>query len=296
MRCALVLHPKRLRQFCIIVPVALGTLVGQAAGAASVQLTVFDGSASSAARPLNFVISPALPEKRPEGSFTVPSAAVADDVVRNAMLDGFAISRSVVPAGGVRSLTFSGSPSAGSFVRVPQWMRTGILPSPMPRSAPIMIGSCGGRPYRPSMLLHSTAETRRRMLFPLVQQAACEAGLPVALMDAMLIQESGYNPWISSPKGAFGLGQLMPDTARYLGVDRYDIRGNLKGAARYLREHLTEFGDASLALAAYNAGPGRVRKSRGVPNITETKDYVRSILRNWLVLENNERSMSWPKQ
>ena len=77
-------------------------------------------------------------------------------------------------------------------------------------------------------------------------------------MDALVIQESRYNPTAISPKGAFGLGQLMPGTARQLGVDRYSLDGNLRGAARYLSWQLREFGRVDLALAAYNAGPGRV--------------------------------------
>ncbi len=132
-----------------------------------------------------------------------------------------------------------------------------------------------------------TGEERRRLLYPLVQQVACEAGLPVGLFDAMLIQESRYNPFATSVKGAFGLGQLMPGTARKLGVDRYDLRGNLTGAAHYLKDHLTEFGRADLALAAYNAGPGRVRAVAGVPKISETQGYVRQIIRNWLTIEQN---------
>src|SRR3546814_710119 len=81
-------------------------------------------------------------------------------------------------------------------------------------------------------------------------------------MDAMLIQESRYNPMALSPKGAFGLGQLMPGTAKQLGVDRYSLHGNLRGAARYLSWQLREFGRVDLALAAYNAGPGRSEERR----------------------------------
>jgi soluble lytic murein transglycosylase-like protein len=124
------------------------------------------------------------------------------------------------------------------------------------------------------------------MLYPLVQEAACAVGLPIGLMDAMLIQESRYNPFALSPKGAFGLGQIMPGTARQLNVDRYDLRGNLAGAARYLKAHLDRFGRVDLALAAYNAGPGRVSIVTGVPRISETRTYVSAILRNWRNLSN----------
>lgn len=174
------------------------------------------------------------------------------------------------------------------IARVPAWMRTGGRPavfSERPSSFPSPSANCASRVYIPSSLLGRDAEERRRILYPLVQSAACEAGLPVGLMDAMLIQESRYNPLALSPKGAFGLGQLMPGTALQLGVDRYDLSGNLAGAARYLRQHIDEFRQVPLALAAYNAGPGRVRKTWSIPRITETQNYVRQILSNWRAIE-----------
>ena len=151
--------------------------------------------------------------------------------------------------------------SERSFVRVPQWMRSGRAPvAAMVAAAGVpAIGNCAPRAYRPTGRMSRIAEKRRELLYPVVQRVACEAGLPIGLFDAMLIQESGYDPFISSPKGAFGLGQLMPDTARQLGVNRYDLYGNLSGAARYLSGNLREFGRYDLALAAYNAGPKRVR-------------------------------------
>lgn len=148
--------------------------------------------------------------------------------------------------------------------------------------------SCNARFYRPSTLLKPAAETRRRIYYPLVQQVACAEGLPVTLVDALLIQESGYNPVAMSPKGAFGLGQLMPTTARQLGIDRFSTSGNLRGAARYLRQLITQFGAVHLALAAYNAGPERVKSAQGLPAIPETLTYVRRVLLNWSVLEGRE--------
>lgn len=170
---------------------------------------------------------------------------------------------------------------------VPAWMRSGrarLASQMMPTGLPA-IGNCGARDYSASGLLKAVGEERRRVLYPLVVQYACRYGIPVGLFDAMIIQESGYNALISSPKGAFGLGQLMPGTAAQLGVDRYSIYGNLDGAARYLASHLREFNQPSLALAAYNAGPGRVRKVWRVPRISETQDYVRTIMWNWQALE-----------
>jgi len=103
--------------------------------------------------------------------------------------------------------------------------------------------------------------------------------LSPALMEAVVWQESRWNENARSPVGAQGLAQLMPGTARYLGVDPSDPFANLEGGARYLREQLDRFGgDLEKALAAYNAGPGRVERSGGVPNIRETKQYVAAII------------------
>ena len=138
---------------------------------------------------------------------------------------------------------------------------------------------CEDRPYAPSPHLSREAERRRAIWYPAMAQAACEAGLPVHLFDALIIQESRYNPVAVSPKGATGLAQLMPASARILGVRNIlDPRENMRGGARYLRALLDEFGRFDLALAAYNAGAGRVRATGRVPRITETIHYVSSIL------------------
>ncbi|MDK3075420.1 lytic transglycosylase domain-containing protein [Sedimentitalea sp. JM2-8] len=97
------------------------------------------------------------------------------------------------------------------------------------------------------------------------------------LFRALIEAESAYDPVALSPKGAFGLGQLMPATARALGVDRRNPAENLEGAARYLLAQLSTFGDIDLALAAYNAGPDRVREYDGVPPFAETRGYLRRI-------------------
>ena len=158
-------------------------------------------------------------------------------------------------------------------------------------ASPKAANKCAFRTYRPSPVLSRGADRRRQLLYPLVKRAACEANLPVGLMDALVIQESRYNPNAISPKGAFGLGQLMPGTARQLGVDRYSLDGNLRGAARYLSWQLREFGRVDLALAAYNAGPGRVRRVQRIPRIAETQNYVRNILANWQMIESNHLSL-----
>jgi soluble lytic murein transglycosylase-like protein len=102
-------------------------------------------------------------------------------------------------------------------------------------------------------------------------------GIPPDIFARVIGAESGWNPTARSPAGAIGLGQLMPGTAKELGVDPSDPMQNLDGAARYLKEQYDRFGDWKLASAAYNAGPGAVEKYGGVPPFKETQDYVSKI-------------------
>ena len=114
---------------------------------------------------------------------------------------------------------------------------------------------------------------------PMLDQAAAEAGLHPALLEALVWQESRWHPGAVSRKGAIGLTQLMPGTARELGVDPRDPSANLMGGARYLRSLIDHFdGDLVKALAAYNSGVGRVERAGGVPPIAETQQYVLAIL------------------
>jgi hypothetical protein len=102
-------------------------------------------------------------------------------------------------------------------------------------------------------------------------------GIPRALFRKLIQAESGWNPNAVSPAGAMGLGQLMPATAKGLGVDPRDPMQNLDGAARYLSGQFKRFKKWDLALAAYNAGPGAVEKYGGIPPYKETQGYVRKI-------------------
>jgi soluble lytic murein transglycosylase-like protein len=110
-------------------------------------------------------------------------------------------------------------------------------------------------------------------------QAADAAHVSPTLLAALVWQESRWHANAVSPKGARGLTQLMPGTARALAVDPADVGANLAGGARYLRAMLDTFGgNVERALAAYNAGPGRVLRGPGVPAIAETRAYVTSII------------------
>ena len=110
------------------------------------------------------------------------------------------------------------------------------------------------------------------------RDAARKYGIDPEMFLRLIQQESSFRPDVVSPKGAIGLGQLMPATAKELGVDPTDPLQNLEGSARYLSQQLKRFGSPELALAAYNAGPTRVAKLGRVPNIAETQNYVKTIL------------------
>lgn len=111
----------------------------------------------------------------------------------------------------------------------------------------------------------------------MARDAARRHGVPENLFLKLVQQESGFNPKAVSSKGALGLAQLMPGTARLLRVDPHDPYQNLDGGARYLKQQYRTFGSWRLALAAYNAGPGAVQKHGGVPPFRETQNYVKVI-------------------
>jgi len=112
-----------------------------------------------------------------------------------------------------------------------------------------------------------------------VQELAARYDLSPALIEAVVWQESRWHSQALSPVGARGLAQLMPGTAQAMGVNPDDPMANLEGGARYLREQLDRFGgDLEKAIAAYNAGPGRVQQAGGVPRIRETQSYVSAVM------------------
>ena len=116
----------------------------------------------------------------------------------------------------------------------------------------------------------------------LVESAAVKNGLPANFVHSVVAAESGYRPDAVSPKGAIGLMQLMPATAQAYGADAHDPAQNVEAGTAYLRELLVKYnGDARLALAAYNAGPGAVDRYNGVPPYAETQTYVERVLRKY---------------
>ena len=119
---------------------------------------------------------------------------------------------------------------------------------------------------------------RRALLTRAAERIAAAERVPASLFLALVEAESSFRPHARSRVGAIGLTQLMPATAAELGVNPHDPLENLRGGARYLRQQYDRFGDWTLALAAYNAGPTRVRRAGyKVPQIRETQNYVRKI-------------------
>lgn len=144
--------------------------------------------------------------------------------------------------------------------------------------------------------LSKTGENKADKYDKIIGEAANKYGLPPNIIKAIMMHESNFNPNATSTAGAQGLMQLLPSTARMLGVsDSLDPEQNTFGGAKYFRQMLDKYnGNYQLALAAYNAGPGRVDKAGGIPNIPETKDYVAKVTQNYNKL--NEISVASPQQ
>lgn len=136
----------------------------------------------------------------------------------------------------------------------------------------------------PQPELRGYAQASKPQLLSMVSQISRKHGVDEKLVQALIKQESGFNPNATSYCGAKGLMQLMPSTAKTLGVtDAYNPVQNVDGGVRHLKWLLSKYnGNVILALAAYNAGSGAVDKYDGVPPYPETQNYVKNILRNYL--------------
>jgi soluble lytic murein transglycosylase-like protein len=145
-------------------------------------------------------------------------------------------------------------------------------------------GALRGQPRRPSRIVETDDWAIPRyygssgQFQDMARAAARRHNVPEDLFLRLVRTESNFHPTAVSSKGAIGLAQLMPGTARLLRVNPHDPKQNLEGGARYLSMQYRKFGDWRLALAAYNAGPGAVEKHGGVPPYAETQQYVKKIL------------------
>ena len=138
-------------------------------------------------------------------------------------------------------------------------------------------------PENETSSINSTYASKSQLI-SMINQVAQKHGVDEKLVQALIKQESGFNPNAKSKVGAIGLMQLMPSTAKAMGVKNpYNATQNVEGGVKYLKSMLNKYnGNIILALAAYNAGPGAVDKYSGVPPYKETENYVKNILANYL--------------
>lgn len=145
-------------------------------------------------------------------------------------------------------------------------------------SGPAIYSSEGVRSLAPQAMPEPVRATPAEISRAILDSSTRHA-VSATLVEAVAWRESRFNQAAISPKGAMGVMQLMPATARQLGVDASDTRANIEGGVAYLSQMLQRFeGDIPRALAAYNAGPGAVQRYGGVPPYAETRAYVRAIL------------------
>lgn len=207
------------------------------------------------------------------------SGAISADVVDAMRADfvsrGFDSSDFVGAAGVSQSLLDAGRSARGSSASQYGGSAGGYVSA--------SFAFCEGSRYQRTWWLHPTVEARRERYFDIMAAIACEYQVPTTLLDAVITQESGYKSWAVSSAGAMGMMQIMPGTARYLGLSvPFDAVSNMRAGARYLKEQIDRFGRIDLALAAYNAGPHRRSLAAGyIPRIPETLNYVSTISTNW---------------
>lgn len=156
-----------------------------------------------------------------------------------------------------------------------RYKRVGRLPKPAKVNV-VSLGAGSGDDYATRAAVLSS----KREYDAHIRSAAERYQLPEALLRAVMVAESNLNATARSPKGAMGLMQLMPGTAKDMFVsDAWDPAQNIEGGARYLRILANQYdGDVEKTLAAYNAGPEAVKRAGGIPNFPETRDYVRKVV------------------
>lgn len=172
--------------------------------------------------------------------------------------------------------------SGGAFAQV---IEIGAGGATTVYAGPTVFTSAGQQPLRPEPRLHRPPYSARSAPAG-AAAAARKAGISPRLVEAVAWRESGFRPRVVSAKGAVGEMQLMPATARWLGVDPYDSQQNYRGGAAYLAHLSRQFdGDLTKVLAAYNAGPGAVLRYGGVPPFRETRAYVSAVLNRLSALD-----------
>lgn len=165
--------------------------------------------------------------------------------------------------------------TAKAATTVPENIRETVANARETAEAGVKVANNTANAAKSVMSAHETGGTLQSFM----EDAAAKYNLDTKLLSAVAEVESGGNPDAVSGAGAIGVMQLMPDTAKALGVNPYDTKENIEGGAKYLRQMLDTFGgDVSKALAAYNAGPNAVKSYGGIPPYAETQNYVNSVL------------------
>lgn len=197
--------------------------------------------------------------------------------------DGVVRTRTDTPGAGWESAEEKAAAAERQALMIEAAMSAPTLGAPAAAPAVVLTAAPAAN-VNPAAIAEATLTQLRHVpqpLLPAVLAAAKKYDLSPLLIDAVARQESGYRVNAVSPVGAIGVMQLMPGTARMLGVNPRDPHANIDGGARYLRQLIDRFGgNVAMALAAYNAGPARVERARGVPRIAETQKYVTRILAN----------------
>jgi hypothetical protein len=170
--------------------------------------------------------------------------------------------------------------AAGTAVDPSPFLSTGFLPDPVTLMAPTGVDGAMTQANGSQVLARFDANASKIPYAAEIRAAAIANGIDPALLAGLVYAESSFNPKSYSSCGASGLTQLMPDTARGLGVtDIWNVQQNLNGGAKYISTQIKRFGRVDLALAAYNAGPGAIAKLGVVPD--SKKYYVSRILGKW---------------